>query len=181
MSYPTKPAFIHVGTWDDRTRAHPVMKWMENYTVEIVDKKVWNDKPSDDYLTSDHKLNKSTGEVVSGGDASFSAMRDEIYAPLAQHFHDPQYLVAWDDGDEHEMIGVASLFYNLAIPGDGNKIKDRNGKSWDGVIPAAFHFRYVKDDEHGYKLSRTAIYNDPTAAVVGMLKRGMMKPEDLMK
>lgn len=126
-------------------------------------------------------MHKSTGEVVTGGDASFKAMREEIYAPLGQHLHDPQFLVAWDDGDETEMLGVASLFYNLAASGEGNKVKDRNGKEWDGMIPAAFDFRYVKDGKNGYKLSRTAIYNDPTAAVVGMLKRGMMKPEDLMK
>lgn len=100
---------------------------------------------------------------------------------MGQHLHDPQFLVAWDDGDETEMLGVASLFYNLAASGEGNKVKDRNGKEWDGMIPAAFDFRYVKDGKNGYKLSRTAIYNDPTAAVVGMLKRGMMKPEDLMK
>jgi hypothetical protein len=28
MSFPTKPALVHYGTWDDETRAHPAMKWM---------------------------------------------------------------------------------------------------------------------------------------------------------
>lgn len=156
------------------------MSHREDYTLKV-DKKVWNDKPSDDFLTPDHKLHKSTGEIVTGGDATFKAMREDIYAPFVEHLHDPQYLVSWDDGDEHEMLGVASLFYNLAVPGEGEKIKDRAGKSWDGAIPAAFNFRYVKNGKDGYKLSRTAIFNDPTAAMVGMLKRGMMKPEDLMK
>jgi hypothetical protein len=152
----------------------------EYYTTEIVDRKAWNDQPSSKFLTPDHTLHKSTGETVSGGDASFAALRDEIYAPLSAHCHDPQFLVAWEDGSETEMLGVASLYYNLAVAGEGAKVKDRNGKEWDGVIPAAFSFRYVKEGD-GYRLRRTGIYNDPTGVVVGMLKRGMMKAEDLVK
>jgi hypothetical protein len=32
MSYPTQPAFIHTGTWDDETRKHECMKWMQVYS-----------------------------------------------------------------------------------------------------------------------------------------------------
>jgi hypothetical protein len=132
-------------------------------------------------MTNDHKLHKSTGEVVSGGDASFASLKNEIYAPLKDHLHDPQYVVCWEVENGWEMLGVATLYYNLAVPGEGNKVKGRQGKEWDGAIPSAFDFRYVKQSDGGIKLSRTAIFSDPTAAVVGMLKRGMMKPEDLLK
>lgn len=35
MSYPTTQVFIHKGSWDDETRQHPVMHWMEQYTKEF--------------------------------------------------------------------------------------------------------------------------------------------------
>ncbi|KAF2032774.1 hypothetical protein EK21DRAFT_109519 [Setomelanomma holmii] len=180
MSFPTKPAFVHYGDWDDETRTHPAMKWMEQYT-HAVDRKVWNDEPSSNWLTSDHKFQKSTGEVVSGGDASFTVLREQVYAPLKEHLHDAQFLVCWETENGWEMLGIAMLHYNLAVPGDGNKVKGKDGKEWDGVMPAAFDFVYVKQSDGGIKLGKTAIFNDPTAAVVGMLKRGMMKPEDLMQ
>src|SRR5690242_12634653 len=28
MAFPTQPAFVHYGTWDDESRKHPAMKWM---------------------------------------------------------------------------------------------------------------------------------------------------------
>jgi len=180
MSFPTKPAFVHYGGWDDESRTHPAMKWMETYT-QAVDRKAWNNEPSSNWLSSDHTLQKSTGEVVSGGDASWAAFREQVYAPMKEHLHDPQYLVCWETENGWEMLGVAMLHYDLAVPGEGSKVKDGQGKEWDGVIPAAFDFQYVKQSDGGIKLAKSSIFNDPTAAVVGMLKRGMLKPEDLVK
>ncbi|KAH7067199.1 hypothetical protein FB567DRAFT_634795 [Paraphoma chrysanthemicola] len=180
MSYPTKQAFTHVGSWDDKSRAHPAMKWMENYTYAC-DRKAWNTEPASAYLTSDHTLQKSTGEIVSGGDASWSIFREELYAPMSAHCHDPTNLVCWENETGWEMLGVANLWYNLAVAGEGEKVKDKQGKEWDGVIPAAFDFHYVKQGDGSIKLGKTSIYSNPTGAVVGMLKRGMMKPDDLLK
>jgi hypothetical protein len=156
------------------------MKWMETYT-NAVDSDVWGKEPSSNWLTSDHVLHKSNGETVSGGEASWTALRDDVYAPFAQHLHDPQFLVAWETEDGWEMLGVATLYWTLAAPGQGSSIKDNTGKEWDGSGSAAFSFQYVKQSDGGIKLSKTAIYADPTASVVMMLKRGMMKPEDLLK
>lgn len=47
MSFPTKSAFIHVGTWDDETRKHPAMKWMEDYTLSFNKRSDWDQKESD--------------------------------------------------------------------------------------------------------------------------------------
>jgi hypothetical protein len=158
---------------------------MMTHTREVytnaVDRKVWDTDPSSNWLTSNHILHKSTGETVSGGDASWKSLREEIYAPFSQHLHDPQLLVAWETDGGWEMLGVATLYWNLVAPGEGAKTKDSAGKAWDGAGPAAFAFRYENQGDGGIRLSKTAIYGDPTAAMVGMLKRGMLKPEDLMK
>ena len=46
---------------------------------------------------------------------------------------------------------------------------------------AAFRFTYHKGGKDGVELAKTEIYGDPSAAVVQMLKRGMMKPEQLLQ
>lgn len=51
MSIPTTPAFIHVGTWDDETRKHPAMKWMEDFTLEFNKRVDW-DKDGCDWVSS---------------------------------------------------------------------------------------------------------------------------------
>lgn len=77
------------------------------------------------------------------------------------------------------MFGVAHLWWTLAAPGDSAKVKDASGKEWDGVTPGAFKFDYVKEGG-SIKLVRTEIFSDPSQAMVYMLKRGMIKPEDLL-
>lgn len=81
------------------------------------------------------------------------------------------------------MLGVATLYWNLHVSAKdgGAKVKSTNGKEWDGAGPAAYSFHYVKQGDGGIRLSKTAIYANPTAAMVTMMKRGMMKPEDLVK
>ena len=41
-------AYVHFGTWDDTTRGHPTMKWMEHYTRHIIDEARW-DEPATNY------------------------------------------------------------------------------------------------------------------------------------
>lgn len=117
---------------------------------------------------------------MSGGFASWAALSKEVYAPFSSHLHDPYFAVTWENDNGWEMIGAANLYWNLAAPGDGAKVKDSQGKEWDGKGPAAFKFRYVKQADGGIKMGSTEIFADPTAAVVTMLKRGMMSPEDLI-
>lgn len=208
MSFSTQPAFIHTGSWDDTTRGHPCMKWMycthaidlhslafflvylsnaarrEQYT-NAVDAKAWDSEPSSNWMTSDHKLYKSTGELVSGGEASFFCLSKELYAPFSAHLHDPDLLVCWESDGGWEMLGVATVYWNLAVPSaatsTSEKIKDRTGKEWEGAAPGAFAFKYAKQADGGIKLAKSAIYTDSTKAVVEMMKRGMIKPDDLMK
>ncbi|KAF2678184.1 hypothetical protein K458DRAFT_409155 [Lentithecium fluviatile CBS 122367] len=178
MSFPTKPAFIHYGTWDDESRAHECMKWMEQYT-HAADRKAWDTEPSSNWFTSDCALYKPTGEVISGGDAAWNAIK-EVYAPFSEHLHIPQFIVVWERENGWEMLGVATLYWNLPVPGEGGKVKDVKGKEWDGAGPAAFDFWYRKTDA-GIRLEKEAIYADSSAAVKEMVKRGMVKAEDVMK
>ncbi|KAJ4368431.1 hypothetical protein N0V83_006788 [Neocucurbitaria cava] len=183
MSFPTQPAYVHYGTWDDKSRQHEYMKWMEQYT-NAVDRKAWDTEPSSNWFAPTHTLHKTSGETVSGGDASWAALRTEVYAPFAAHLHDPQFFVVWEKDDGWEMLGVATLYWNLAAPGgSGEKksVKGRDGKEWDGAGPAAFNFHYVKGSDGQIRMKSSATYADPSTAVVGMLKKGMMKPEDLLK
>jgi hypothetical protein len=78
------------------------------------------------------------------------------------------------------MIGAATLYWNLAVSGDGQKVKDREGREWDGAGPASYKFTYVRQDG-GIKMAETQIFADQTGAMETMLKRGMLKPEALLK
>jgi hypothetical protein len=52
----------------------------------------------------------------------------------------------------------------------------------DEAIVAMFQFEYVKDASAsgGFKMSKNRSFSDPTPAVVEMIKRGMLKPEQLL-
>lgn len=136
------------------------------------------------FMADDHFLVRTTGQKDHGAKASLDALSNEVYAPFAKYTHIPNHLITYEVDDGWEMMGYATLYWNLAVPGktesgDG-KVKDAQGREWDGANPAAFNFRYRKVDG-GIRLCKTEIAADPTSAVVGMLKRGMMKAEDLMK
>lgn len=198
MSFATKPAFVHYGSWDDETRKHPAMKWMyalpfpvrpsshlthprEQYTYKIDAKAV--DEVKKDWMADDHFLIRSTGQKDTGAQASLDALFKEIYAPFSKHAHVPTHLVCYEVDDGWEMMGLATVYWNLAVPGkqeSGEKVKDKQGNEWDGAMPGGFNFHYRKEGG-GIRVTKTEIAADPTAAVVGMLKRGMLKPEDLMK
>lgn len=49
------------------------------------------------------------------------------------------------------------------------------------MIPSAFRFSYNKGGKvDGMEMSKTTIFSDPSQPLVQMLKRGMLKPEQLM-
>jgi len=96
MSYPTKEAFIHSGPWDDETRKHPAMKWMEHYTKNIVDERKFMSESADSLgHTSDWTYQKSTGETFEGNEKAVDALK-ETYAPFSAHVHDPTFVVCWE-------------------------------------------------------------------------------------
>lgn len=156
------------------------MNWMENYTKDVVDARKFIDSAPDEWHTSDWTLQKSTGEQFKCTDKAWAALK-ETYAPFAEHVHDPQFLVCWEMEKGWGMLGIARLWWNLQAPPSGGekKIMGHGGKEWDGVTPGAFFFEYVKSGKNEIKLARSEIFSDPSAALVAMLKRGMLKPEQL--
>lgn len=133
--------------------------------------------------TDDFVYQKATGELIQGGYAAIEALK-ETYAPFTENKHEPRCLSCWETDDGWEMMGEAMLFGDLQAPGEKDQIHaDANGRKWDLAIPSSFHFTYVKDPDarhDGIRLAKSVIYSDSFPAVKEMLKRGMMKPEQLM-
>jgi len=183
MSYTTKPTFVYNGGWSDETRAHPAMKWMEDYTVNVVDAKNF-DVPSTKYRVADFVLQKSDGTIIQGADPAWEAEK-QIYNQFLAHCHEPQGLMCCETEFGWEMIGQADVY--VILPGDAGpgekKVKSKSGKEWDAVMPSAFRFEYVKDvsGPDGIKFSSAKIFSDPLPALSLLLKRGVLNPEDLLQ
>lgn len=178
MSVPTQPAFIHVGTWDDETRKHPAMKWMEEFTLNFNKRGDWGQDESD-WLSSDTTLVKPDGSSHTGNGLAFKQSK-EMYQFFTSEFHEPYFLVTWETKDGWEMIGQAHLFANL--PGEATpqeaKVKDLQGREWDVKIPGGFRFEYVRQDgapHDGIVLRRTEIMSDSMPAVQLLMARGVIK------
>jgi hypothetical protein len=183
MSYPTTNAFIHYSKgWDSTTRSHPCMAWFEDY-AKLFDTGEMFSVPYIEWHTDDYSYAKSTGEVIEGGAPAFEALK-QTYSVFKGNNHEPRWLCCWETQEGWEMVGEAVLFGNLVAPGgSGQAHTDLAGKKWDVGVPSAFHFKYVKDTEAkhgGIRLKRSEIFSDSAPVVVEMLKRGMLKPEQLM-
>lgn len=177
-SFPTQPAFIHVGTWDDKTRKHPAMKWMEDYTLAYNARANWDQK-SYDWHTSDFSLVKPDGTEFTDAEEAW-AQSKALYTPFTSEFHEPYFLVTWETDEGYEMLGQAYLFANCvgqASEGE-QKVKDGQGREWDVKIPGAFKFQYVKKDiavHGGFEMRRAEIMSESMPAVQILMKRGVMK------
>lgn len=158
------------------------MKWSHGYT-QLFDSREIYTKQANEWHTDDFKYQKATGEVVSGAEKAFEALK-ETYAPFEGTSHEPNWLCCWETDNGWEMVGQAVMFANLKAPGGSGQVQtDLSGKKWDVGVPSAFHFEYVKDPSGpapGIKLKRSEVYGDSAPVVVEMLKRGMLKPEQLM-
>ncbi|KIY02563.1 uncharacterized protein Z520_01028 [Fonsecaea multimorphosa CBS 102226] len=178
MSYPTKPAFVHVGTWDDETRKHPAMKWMEQYTIEFNKRGDWS-KEESDWLSKDAVLIKPDGSVHKGNADAFKEAK-AVYSAFTSEFHEPYFLICVDTDDGWEMIGTAHMFANCqgTPTAAEKKVKDLQGREWDVKIPGGFHFYYAKQSKaahDGIVLKKTEILCDSMPAVQILLARGVLK------
>jgi len=179
MSYPTKPVFVHKGSWDDETRQHPLMKWMEDYTHEFDRTRAFATGSPSDWLTSDFSVQLSDGSRITGMQDAIKALTEK-YAPFSGgHKHDPTELLTWEEGDHWCMFGHAKCF--IGFEGVEANVKDPQDQSWNVVVEATYRFVYVKDEsgQGGYKMRETKIYADPMPAVEFMLKQGIVSAKDL--
>jgi hypothetical protein len=96
MSFPTQNAFVHTGDWDDETRKHPAMKWMEQYTRTQIDERAFMKGASpNEWHVSDFVLQKSDGTRREGADKTNETLT-EIYGLFSGgHKHEPTLVVCW--------------------------------------------------------------------------------------
>ena len=138
-------------------------------------------EPYTKFHTEDFVLTKFDGTVLPPGEASWKGWL-EGYAPFSEHLHEPKYCCVYERDGGWEMVGMATIFGNLHVPGEKTKT-DLSGRKWDVAVPGALLFACVKDPTgpKGFKVKSMSLYGDGVPVVREMIKRGMITPEDLSK
>jgi hypothetical protein len=181
MPYPTTPAAIfHIDGSDDRSREHPVLDFLFEHQ-EAFDHGDMKTQPYTKFHTDDFVYTKTDGTVLPAGEASWKGWL-EGYAPFTKHLHEARYTCVYERDGGWEMVGVAIIYANLPAPGPKTKT-DRSGQEWDVAAPGAFIFNCVEDEAgpKGFKIKSMTVFGDGVPVVSEMMKRGMVKPEDLAK
>jgi limonene-1,2-epoxide hydrolase len=177
---PTTQAFIiRCNGWDEKALAHPILRHLKLQT-EAWDSGEAKKGAYTDWMTEDVVYRQSDGSTVSG-EAAFKAMLEK-YAPLSGHEHEPKMAVVWETADGWEVLGEATLFADLPVPGGEKKHTNVAGRKWDIAVPGVFRFVFVKDsgNKHGYRAKRQEVSADSAPIMIEMIKRGMVKPEQLL-
>jgi hypothetical protein len=181
MSYPTTPAYYAYATGAEKLpRDHPVLDFLNDHQ-EAFDTGNMKNEPYTVFHTADWTFTKSDGTVLPPGEASWRAWL-EGYGPFSEHFHEARYACIYERNGCWEMIGFANVYANLVVPGEKTKT-DSAGRQWDVVVPGALFFTCVRDPAgpKGFKVKATTVFADGLPVVGEMVKRGMVKPEDLSK
>lgn len=181
MATSTTPAYIvHINGLDERFREHPVLDFLFDHK-EAFDHGNMKTQPYTQYHTDDFVFTKADGTVLLPGEASWKGYLEGV-AHFTEHLHQARYCCLYERNGGWEMMGIAQIYANLAVPGDRTKT-DMSGRQWDVCIPGAFLFTCVSDPSgpKGFKVKSLTVYGDGTPVVGEMIKRGMIKPEDLAK
>jgi hypothetical protein len=181
MSYPTISAYQTSASGAEKlSREHPVLDFLVDHQ-EAFDHGNMKNEPYTVFHTDDFTFTKSDGTVLPPGEASWKGWL-EGYAAFSEHLHEPRYSCIYERDGGWEMIGIANIYANLVAPGEKTK-KDASGRQWDIFVPGAFLFTCVKDPAgpKGFKVKSMTVFGDGVPVVGEMIKRGMVKPEDLAK
>lgn len=181
MSYPTIPAYqTYTNGTEKRLREHPVLDFLFDHQ-EAFDCGSMKTEPYTVFHADDFTFTKTDGTVLPPGEASWKAWL-EGYAPFTEHLHEARYCCVYERNGGWEMMGIATIYGNLHVPGAKTK-KDLSGRLWDVAVPGALLFTCVKDPSgpKGFKVKSMTLFGDGTPVIGEMIKRGMMKPEDLLK
>lgn len=184
MSFSTTPTFItkYTSGWEDG-RVHPALAWLEKCTKAFDSRESWS-TPYSDWHTDDYTFIKPNGEVTTGGEPAFKATQ-ENYRAFSSSLHEPQWACVWESQNIWNVIGEAIVYGDFPDTGTENKrFEDRTGRTWDERLCGMFRFEFVQDKDaihDGMKMKRLQAYCDTSPMVADMLKRGMMKADDLLK
>ncbi|KUJ23776.1 uncharacterized protein LY89DRAFT_662578 [Mollisia scopiformis] len=181
MSYPTIPAYQTQANGAEKlSREHPVLDFLIDHQ-EAFDTGKMKTEPYTVFHVDDFVFTKSDGTVLPPGEASWKGLL-EGYAPFNKHYHEGRYACIYERNGIWEMVGFANVYANLLVPGEKTK-KDQSGRQWDVLVPGAFLFTCVKDPTgpKGFKVKSMTLFGDGVPVVGEMMKRGMVKAEDLVK
>jgi hypothetical protein len=173
MSYTTTPALIqHVQGWDTRLREHPIIDWMFDYE-EVLDSDELKQGGLAPWHADDFVYAKN-GVTAEPGAASWAKLLND-YGPFSAHYHEPEFVVAYETATGGELMGVANIYANFVIPGEQTKT-DLKGRTWELKSAAYFHFVWVKDatGPKGLKLQREEIIAGGLLMVNAMMQKGMV-------
>ncbi|KAJ6263726.1 hypothetical protein Dda_2296 [Drechslerella dactyloides] len=181
MSYPTIQAYqAYTNGTEERLREHPVLDFLFHHQ-ESFDHGNMKTEPYTVFHTDDFTFTKTDGTVLPPGEASWKGWL-EGYVFFTEHLHEARYVCVYERDGGWEMVGVANIYCNLPVPGERTKT-DLSGRKWDIVVPGSFIFNCVQDSAgpKGFKVKSMTLFGDRVPAVAEMIKRGMVKPEDLFK
>ncbi|RAL08538.1 uncharacterized protein BO97DRAFT_460634 [Aspergillus homomorphus CBS 101889] len=182
MTYPTTPVFITQTTGWDKARAHPAMAWMEKCTDAWDSRQSWS-TPYTDWVTDDFTFVKPNGERCTGGEPAWDAMKLD-YAAFKLSHHEPSWVCVVDLEDGWEFIGEGKLYIDLPEEGKEEKtVYDLDGRPWDLGVESMFRFRFVKTESavnDGIRIRRFQFYSDSGPVLAEMLKREIVRPQDLL-
>jgi hypothetical protein len=180
-SYPTTPVFIvKVKGWDEKYLAHPAVRYLKDCT-NAWDSGEAKKMPWDEWNSTDFTYRKGDGVSVRG-EAGFNAMLKD-YSPMAAHVHEPRSVACWETQNGWEILAEAMLYLDLPVPGAEKKQADLTGRKWDLAVPGMFRFVLVKEagSKHdGLKTEALEANADGSSVLIEMVKRGMVKPEQLL-
>lgn len=177
---PAYIVYINAGDSEKKFREHPVLDFLFHHQ-ESFDHGNMKTQPYTEFHAHEFVFTKSDGTVFPPGEASWKGWL-EGYAPFTEHLHEARYCCVYERGGGWEMIGVAHLFANLVVPGEKTKT-DRSGRQWDIEVPGVMVFNCVPDPSgpKGFKVRAITLFADGTPVLGAMIKRGMVKQEDLAK
>lgn len=181
MSVKTIPTFIHNNDWDDTSRQHPAMAFMERYTNKFDEGLAAMEAELDVWHDDNFTYVASNGQTVQGIKPAFEALK-QTYGPLEKYHHEPYYLNCYaapggKEGD-YEMIGLAKVYVDIPGEKGGEGPKDLTGKQWEASLPGGFKFYYRRVGD-GFKLAKTEIFSDSGPVVSLLLKKGVVTAKDL--
>jgi hypothetical protein len=179
MSIPTVPVFMTESKGWEQAHRHPGLQWFEKFT-KTWDSGEMKSRPRTEWMTEDSLMQKPNGERFRGQQAWDAGL--EMFAVFAAHKHEPSFFAVWETANGWEVLAKGTMFVDLIVPGE-KKFKDLEGREWDAASPGMFNFEFVRVEgalHDGIKCSRMESYSDSAAIMVEMVKRGMVKPEQLM-
>jgi hypothetical protein len=181
MSFSTETAtVVYPKGWDSTMEQHPMGVFMHQHCLRFDAKKY--DGLEVFFNFDKFRYVKSNGESFTGKQAFDQGIAD--YGMFADYAHEPTFGVFTPNADGgYRLFGYAKLYVDLpGSEGVNNTHEDLKGRKWEIVAHGAFIFDVEKADDSpfGFRLTYQQTFADPTPILGEAIKRGLIKPENLV-